>query len=178
MKNDGPSNGNGPNGFAPASATFVETWATQRELSEVDVLLQHFVELAEPLTDSPVGSDMADAMAAGMLSFELLRSLNLRWRDEVNAGRLAHNWDDARSVCDRYRRWSAAARRILEQNRRARNSGGKAVDAGPLHEALLKAMEPADANIDDLKEAFERLEHYNKAYELSKRRAAAVGGGG
>jgi hypothetical protein len=177
MNEDCTTRANPENGSSDAPATFVETWATPDELDELDALLKHFVELAERLNDAPVGSEMADAMAAGMSAFHLLRGLNLRWRDDVNAGRIPHNWDDSRCVCTRYRRWLAASRRVLEQNRRVRNSGGKAADAGPLNDAFLKAIEPANANIDDLKEAFERLEQYNKAYESTKRAPAAVGGG-
>ena len=68
------------------------------------------------------------------------------------------------AVSARYRQWSAAARGVLEVNRGIRNSGGKAVDARMLHDACVQSLAPADVNVDDLKEAFDRLERYNRAY--------------
>ena len=59
------------NGFSAPHATLQETWATRGELTELDGLLKHFVELAEVLTNYSVESKLADAMAEGMRSYQM-----------------------------------------------------------------------------------------------------------
>jgi len=143
------------NGSISPLQTIAETWAAPAELNELDGLLNDYIDLAERLSDASAGSELTDALTAGMRAFHLLRRLNLPWSEGIHAGRITHHWEDTRGICDRYQKWSAASRRVLEQNRQARISGRESADGRLLRDAFIEAIPAASANVDDLKEAFE-----------------------
>jgi len=168
---------NSGNGSSSPPASFVETWASQGELEELNGLLWHYFNLAERLTDAPNESELTDAMAAGMRAFRLLRGLNVIWSDGIHSGSIPHNWGDTRGICDRYRRWFTSSQRVLELNRRAGTqtaSTTRLSDARLLYDACVAAMTPANVNVDDLKASDERVEAYNKSWD--KRHTATAGG--